>query len=320
MSKFIFFTILELDAAMAVDSVQDVLGKFASSTSGKMKSADVVALLEKTGQKPSRDSVQTLKGVLEDGFKMTAGTWTSSDVLELLTKAGYNFDQQPEAHTMSPTVSNVEASDIPASTAHTVKPGTMSPAVSNVEASGAPASNVQTVKPGLVIGQLRLLDHIPPIQVQYVKPYVINLLKMKGGQGVVANLVKVQTMANGRDLKLKFKNLSQETMETVVQASLVEVGALTVFTKAETQRQQSIDKAFAKKKGETRSAVGDVQATRSFLEMLGKLHGEGGSEKKRRRFSRRLNKSFVLSQRVATSGMLEAKEAASEASSSGEDE
>eukprot|EP00973_Karenia_brevis_P090717 12403936-Karenia_brevis.AAC.1 len=123
--------------------------------------------------------------------------------------------------------------------------------------------------------------------------YIEGLLRNHNCHQYIPSFVKASPMNRGRTIKCVFNDVLQSVMQGQIKEALQKAGKFQLLSQEEMDEQLAIDKQYGMSKESAKSAVGDMKGTRDFLNMVGNMYGQGGSDKKRRRMASRLSKSFA---------------------------
>jgi hypothetical protein len=126
------------------------------------------------------------------------------------------------------------------------------------------------------------------------------------GDEIAESIKKTIPLNAGRTCIVHFQSIRTSALDLAVR-KLQEHGTVRIFDDAEVGRQEAFDNSRRNTATAVKKQVGDVNQTQSFLQQVMHLRGDGGKDMKRRRFAEQTLEMAVVSQRVATSGLREAK-------------
>ena len=107
---------------------------------------------------------------------------------------------------------------------------------------------------------------------------------------------------------MTFAGITHTAFDGAVVPALEELGRVQKLSVSESATIVNNDRELKNSKAAAAAAVGDVSGTKSLVTRALDMAGEGGRASKKRRMAQMVVRTLDLSQRVAASGLREAKE------------
>ena len=128
-------------------------------------------------------------------------------------------------------------------------------------------------------------------------------------EGELHKVIPLKKTVTGMLFKLHFMGVPENLMSTVIIPAFEREGPVTKFSKDEEQHDKARSAHKAADAKARARAIGDIDGTKTLLNKIMMLRGEGGPDNaKKRRFADHANCVLARAQRFAAYGMREEKE------------
>ena len=124
-----------------------------------------------------------------------------------------------------------------------------------------------------VIVKLYIFDKLPNVEAKGARTWVKNLPPIKNA-GFSRKIGKVNSIAQGRTLKIHVEDIECSKVDSILLPALKEAGHVHRLTDKEARTQRKVDAQYRKSKEQQKTQVGNFIGTLGAVSLLAAIHGD----------------------------------------------